>query len=290
MSAIIGSYHKIMFNRYITILVIIAIHSVASADSVIMPTTYLSKKDVRLTDLQEPVPQDVPAHKISLSDEDTTKKVEKNSTSFIIVNLNRWTPFNVTVTLTLNNSNLISFNKTSPKATKKLLFEEGDFGDRRVNIHTSDKAGHTKIICKVDRDSTHSVDNITIDDSDAYIFIDIINSPTLDVVIEVVGWIYFAAWSISFYFQVFLNYRRKSVVGLNFDFLALNTIGFVCYTVYNFALKFSEVVQNEYYRRHEYSRIPVEYNDLFFAAHAMLITLVTVAQCFIYEVSIAYQN
>lgn len=32
---------------------------------------------------------------------------------------------------------------------------------------------------------------------------------TTDILVEITGWIYFVAWSISFYPQVFLNYRRK---------------------------------------------------------------------------------
>lgn len=42
---------------------------------------------------------------------------------------------------------------------------------------------------------------------------------------QVIGWIYFVAWSISFYPQAIENFRRKSVIGLNFDFLALNLTG-----------------------------------------------------------------
>jgi hypothetical protein len=30
-----------------------------------------------------------------------------------------------------------------------------------------------------------------------------------DVFADITGWIYFFAWSISFYPQIFLNYRRK---------------------------------------------------------------------------------
>ena len=36
--------------------------------------------------------------------------------------------------------------------------------------------------------------------------------------------------------QVILNFRRRSVVGLSFDFLAYNFLGFFAYSVYNIAL------------------------------------------------------
>ena len=48
----------------------------------------------------------------------------------------------------------------------------------------------------------------------------------------VFGWIYFVAWSISFYGQLIENFRRKSVKGLNFDFEIYNLVGFTGYTIY----------------------------------------------------------
>lgn len=37
----------------------------------------------------------------------------------------------------------------------------------------------------------------------------VLRSHTLDILAAVVGWLYFAAWSISFYPQIYLNWRRK---------------------------------------------------------------------------------
>ena len=53
---------------------------------------------------------------------------------------------------------------------------------------------------------------------------------------DLVGWVYFVAWTLSFYPQIYENWRRKSVVGLNFDFLALNLVGFSIYSIYNVGL------------------------------------------------------
>ncbi|ELV11181.1 Cystinosin [Tupaia chinensis] len=64
----------------------------------------------------------------------------------------------------------------------------------------------------------------------------VIHSNVVSVVNQVIGWIYFVAWSISFYPQVITNWRRKSVVGLSFDFVALNLTGFVAYSVFNIGL------------------------------------------------------
>ncbi|XP_066996613.2 cystinosin homolog isoform X2 [Anabrus simplex] len=99
----------------------------------------------------------------------------------------------------------------------------------------------------------------------------------------VVGWIYFLAWSISFYPQVYMNWKRKSVVGLNFDFLALNLMGFVLYSLFNGGLYWIRDVENEYLERNPKGLNPVQINDIVFSLHACFATCVTVAQCFIYE-------
>lgn len=40
-----------------------------------------------------------------------------------------------------------------------------------------------------------------------------------------------------------LNFRRRSVVGLSFDFLAYNLLGFFAYSVYNVALFWVPTIQ-----------------------------------------------
>ncbi len=95
-----------------------------------------------------------------------------------------------------------------------------------------------------------------------FLLIDIARSSVLNIFIQLVGWIYFFAWSISFYPQIILNFRRQSVVGLNFDFLALNLLGHSCYSVFNIYLYTSHEVQQEYYARHPYGVLPVLLNDV----------------------------
>lgn len=72
--------------------------------------------------------------------------------------------------------------------------------------------------------------------SDVYIRIIVAYSTELISISSVIGWLYFVAWSISFYPQVYTNFRRKSVVGLNFDYLSLNIVGFTMYTIFNIGL------------------------------------------------------
>ncbi|XP_075053048.1 cystinosin [Mixophyes fleayi] len=111
----------------------------------------------------------------------------------------------------------------------------------------------------------------------------VIHSLAVQVLEQIIGWIYFLAWSVSFYPQVFQNFRRKSVVGLSFDFLALNLTGFIAYSVFNVGLFWIPYVREQFINVYPNGVIPVDANDVFFSLHAVLITLVTIIQCCIYE-------
>lgn len=89
---------------------------------------------------------------------------------------------------------------------------------------------------------------------------------------QVVGWIYFTAWSVSFYGQVIENFRRHSVKGLNFDFEIFNMVGFTTYTIYNIRGYIDENLGTG----------KVQIQDIVFAAHALLMTIVTIAQIIYY--------
>jgi cystinosin len=82
------------------------------------------------------------------------------------------------------------------------------------------------------------------------------------------GWIYFLAWSVSFYGQFIENFRRKSVSGLNFDFEIYNLVGFSGYTIYT--------VRG--YLDNNLGTGTVQIQDIFFAAHALLLTILTLIQ------------
>lgn len=110
------------------------------------------------------------------------------------------------------------------------------------------------------------------------------NSVEMEVIYNIVGWIAFCSWSISFYPQLVLNFRRKSVVGLNFDFVVLNLTKHTSYLIYNASLFFSPVVQQQYRQKYGINQmIPVAPNDVAFSAHAVLLTAFTLIQIVIYE-------
>ncbi|XP_010250903.1 PREDICTED: cystinosin homolog [Nelumbo nucifera] len=110
------------------------------------------------------------------------------------------------------------------------------------------------------------------------------NSLPFEISYQVFGWIAFFSWSFSFYPQVILNFRRKSVVGLNFDFLILNFTKHSSYLIYNASLFFSPFIQRQYREKYGYSQmIPVAANDVAFSMHAVLLTTITLYQVLIYD-------
>ncbi|XP_015262366.1 PREDICTED: cystinosin [Gekko japonicus] len=111
----------------------------------------------------------------------------------------------------------------------------------------------------------------------------VIHSSALRTLDQVIGWIYFFAWSISFYPQVFENWKRKSVVGLSFDFIALNLTGFIAYAVFNVGLFWIGSIKEQFLQLYPNGVNPVDSNDVFFSLHAVAVTLFIIFQCCIYE-------
>ncbi|GAB7358404.1 hypothetical protein MBLNU230_g2473t1 [Neophaeotheca triangularis] len=93
------------------------------------------------------------------------------------------------------------------------------------------------------------------------------------------GWLYFLAWSLSFYPQPLLNFRRKTTQGLTPDFPLLNVYGFSCYTISTSLFLFSPTIRAQYASRHPASPNPtVRINDLAFGAHAVILCIVVYSQ------------
>ncbi|CAG0923592.1 unnamed protein product [Notodromas monacha] len=118
---------------------------------------------------------------------------------------------------------------------------------------------------------------------DVAVSVVVYKSSAVSILAQVVGWVYFLAWSISFYPQIYCNWRRKSVVGLSLDFVSLNLLGFLCYTVFNIAMLYVGSVREEFLSENPGSIVQVDVNDVAFASHALLACLVTSIQCMVYE-------
>mmetsp|Transcript_3988 Transcript_3988/g.7667 ORF Transcript_3988/g.7667 Transcript_3988/m.7667 type:complete len:449 (-) Transcript_3988:65-1411(-) len=126
---------------------------------------------------------------------------------------------------------------------------------------------------------------------------DELHPPAYRIASAAVGYIYFLAWSVSFYPQVLANCRRRATVGLSVDFCLLNVLGFACYTAYTVALYSSPSIRQAYRERQqptnttnttdtgdtETVEIPVESNDVAFCIHALVLSCVTLAQIIWYN-------
>ncbi|EJK63286.1 hypothetical protein THAOC_16068 [Thalassiosira oceanica] len=104
---------------------------------------------------------------------------------------------------------------------------------------------------------------------------------------NVIGYIYFLAWSASFYPQIILNYTRRTTRGLSVDFCALNVLGYVCYSTYTASFYWNESIQRDYKLRMSGSGdgdgVIIQSNDVAFAAHALMASLLTLTQIGCYD-------
>lgn len=92
------------------------------------------------------------------------------------------------------------------------------------------------------------------------------------------GWIYTIAWSLSFYPQALLNLSRRSTSGATIDFPAINVLGFLAYLVSNIAFLYSPTIRQQYAARNHGLTPTVQFNDVAFAAHATVISIIIVSQ------------
>ncbi|KAL7014496.1 hypothetical protein ACKWTF_015966 [Chironomus riparius] len=122
-----------------------------------------------------------------------------------------------------------------------------------------------------------------INDFNLFFKIGIGNSRALIIVSLIVGWIYFFAWSVNSYPQVWLNYKRKSVIGLSFDFLAHNMFGHIVYTIFNICFYFVKFFQDEYFVRFPHGQPSVLLNDVFASTHGVLVYVLIILQCCMYQ-------
>ncbi|XP_059151694.1 cystinosin-like isoform X2 [Physella acuta] len=116
-----------------------------------------------------------------------------------------------------------------------------------------------------------------------FVRIDVVHNSVLVIINAVIGWIYFVAWSVSFYPQVYINWKRKSVIGLNFDFLCYNITGFLAYGFFNVGMFWVQTVKDQYFDLHPRGINPVQLNDVIFTLHAIFVTILTILQCMLYD-------
>lgn len=129
-------------------------------------------------------------------------------------------------------------------------------------------------------DANEDIDSISssIDDGSGVVL-----NHALTVLAQVFGWTYFVLWTIAFYPQIYLNWKKKSIKGLSFDCVALNLCGYIAYSIYNCCFLWSDEIHKEYFKLHSSStQIPVAINDAVFALHGFFFIFVIVVQIFVY--------
>ncbi|KAK5993247.1 Cystinosin-like protein [Cladobotryum mycophilum] len=95
------------------------------------------------------------------------------------------------------------------------------------------------------------------------------------------GWIYFIWWSASFYPQPLLNYDRKSTTGTTVDFPLINCLGYLAYSISNIAFYYSPLIRSQYAARYHNTTPTVQFNDVTFAVHALILSIITASQYFL---------
>ena len=100
---------------------------------------------------------------------------------------------------------------------------------------------------------------------------------------QCLGWVSFVCWGISFYPQIFLNFRLKHTKGLSNFYQLMNIAGYSAYTLYNSFFYFSPVVQSKFCLANNGAMNVVRLSDVAFSWHAFLLTWVTVYQITIYS-------
>lgn len=140
-------------------------------------------------------------------------------------------------------------------------------------------------IVKMAINVTSSDANIQVKNSGLYFIIAIGHCKSVKYVSIILGWLYVILWNLSFYPQVIHNFRHRSVIGMHFDFLTFNTLGFTCYLIYNIGLYSIPTIEEEYHKRHPFGANPVEFNDLFFPLHAVVLCITGIFQCCLYQVT-----
>ncbi|KAK8375272.1 hypothetical protein O3P69_020326 [Scylla paramamosain] len=113
--------------------------------------------------------------------------------------------------------------------------------------------------------------------------VSVMGSQALTTAADVMGWLYTIAWDVSFLPQIIHNWRRKSVVGLSFDFLTFNWIGFFSYFIFNMGLYWIYDIQIQYSIRYPGSILHVRLNDVIFPLYAVVCVTLQIGQCLLYE-------
>jgi len=105
-----------------------------------------------------------------------------------------------------------------------------------------------------------------------------VESPLI-ILSEIFGWVYFVSWALSFYPQLYVNWKLKSVEGYHLDYPLLNVTGYLFYSIcYTVCFFFKD---DNPFNNYGYGTIRIQ--DLAFAYHGAILAILTQVQCMVYK-------
>lgn len=94
-----------------------------------------------------------------------------------------------------------------------------------------------------------------------------------DILSNMCGVIYSLSWNLSFYPQMYTNYKLKSVAGFSLEYALLNPTGYVFYTIYCATGFINPNLGSG----------TVSWSDLFFSCHSLAMSFAHLIQTLIYS-------
>lgn len=92
------------------------------------------------------------------------------------------------------------------------------------------------------------------------------------------GWAYAIFWGVSFYPTLYLNYKLKTSDSISLDYIVLNILGYLCYSVSIFLQLYNQELRIQYMSFFA-GRLPVLSGaDLFYSIHGLILLLVLFSQ------------
>lgn len=94
------------------------------------------------------------------------------------------------------------------------------------------------------------------------------------------GWSYAISWGISFYPTLYLNYSLKNADSISLDYLVLNIMGYLCYSISVYLQLYNPTVRHQY-QLYFSNRLPLLSNaDLFYSIHGLTLLTILCSQVF----------
>jgi cystinosin len=92
------------------------------------------------------------------------------------------------------------------------------------------------------------------------------------------GWAYAIVWGFAFYPTLYLNYTLKTADSISLDYVALNIVGYICYSISILLQLKNDIVRNQYMQVFN-GNLPLLSNaDLFYSFHGIILLLTLLSQ------------